>query len=86
MIDLARVRARTGQAAQAIRDLLSVQAQASSLGYRLLEFEARVAFAGMNSSGNARATLEALEREARKEGFGLIARKAYAQRWVLDSR
>jgi tetratricopeptide (TPR) repeat protein len=79
----ASVRAASGKSADqnaAIKRLEATLAEATKYGYVPYQFEARLALgeietqSGRTSAGRAR--LEALERDAQKKGFGLIARKA----------
>ena len=80
-----RVRAATQAPvviADASKSLEAVRLEAAKYGFATLGLEARLAQgeievrAGSMTAGRAR--LSALEREARAQGFGLIARKAAA--------
>jgi tetratricopeptide (TPR) repeat protein len=83
----ARVRAASGQpedAAEAIEKLNVTLEDATKFGFFELQLDARLALgeielaSGRAAEGHAR--LDALEQEAREQGFGLIARKAAAAR------
>ena len=78
-VQLAKVEAAGGPGGAAIAKLRAAAAQARRLGYYGLECEARLALGEVelrDSPRSGRAELEALEREARGRGFGLVARQA----------
>jgi tetratricopeptide (TPR) repeat protein len=83
-ITRARVRAALGQTAEARSSLKDALAQAKTAGFKGAELEAQLALgevelkAGDISGGRTR--LLALEQEAKSRGFGLLAKKAAAQR------
>ena len=86
-ITAARIQVASGgpsEMAAAVKNLAAAQAAAAKVGDINGQFEARLALgevemkAGNLSRGRAR--LEALEKEAKARGFGLIARKAAAAR------
>jgi tetratricopeptide (TPR) repeat protein len=76
----ARVRAALGEPAEAMTSLKATLAEATKYGFVGYQFEARFALgeiemeSGKSAAGQAR--LEALEKDAKAKGFGLIARKA----------
>lgn len=81
----ARVLAASGNrrdAAEAARRLQAIIAQAHRLGFIPYEFEARLALGEVEIKGGStaagRAQLAALETEARRQGFDLVARQADA--------
>jgi eukaryotic-like serine/threonine-protein kinase len=80
----ARVQAASGNTAEAITKLAAVSSEAAKSGFVGPQFEARLALgeteikAGKDAAGRARLT--ALEKDARQQGFGLIAQKALAAR------
>jgi len=83
----ARVRAASGKRsdlAEATKSLEATLAQAMKSGFAGYQLEARLALGEIEmKSGNpsaGRDRLEALEKEAKAKGFGLIARKAAAAR------
>jgi hypothetical protein len=79
LIMAGEVHTAIGKSAEASKELQSALVDAAKLGYRGYKFEVRVALGQteMNSGKpDARAHLEALEIDARRSGFGLIARKA----------
>jgi eukaryotic-like serine/threonine-protein kinase len=82
-ITAALVRAASGRRAdvnEALKSLEAVLSQAKKTGFVASQFEARLAMGeiGMKSGseGVSRAGLDALERDAKAKGFGLIARQA----------
>ena len=84
-ITSARVRAALGNASdekQAANMMESVLAQSKQAGFVPFEFEARLSLAELElrSKGNAagRVQMEELEKGARAQDFGLIARQASA--------
>jgi serine/threonine protein kinase/tetratricopeptide (TPR) repeat protein/TolB-like protein len=83
-ITAARVRAASGHSAEAMKKLVTVLAEATKTGFVGDQLEARLALgeiemkSGKTSAGRAR--LAALEKEAAKKDFLLIARKAAAAR------
>jgi eukaryotic-like serine/threonine-protein kinase len=83
-ITVAEVAGASGRTATATQALERTMAEARKLGFRGMEFAARLALGeieikhGRADAGQAR--LEALEKEAREKQFLLIARKAAAER------
>ncbi len=78
-ITIDRVRASSGQTAQVMKDLQSSLREAMKHGYLGYQLEARLALGEADMTAGtpeARTRLEALEKDARSTGFGLIARKA----------
>jgi len=79
----ARVNAKIGKTAEARKELEAVQSSARRLGYRLYEYQARLAIGEIEMwSGSAAAGthLAALEKDAREHGAGLVANQAQALR------
>jgi tetratricopeptide (TPR) repeat protein len=80
----ARVRAATGSPAEAVRSLEASLAEATTSGFVVHQFDARLALGEIEiRSGKAtagRARLGALEKDATARGFRLVARKAAAAR------
>jgi eukaryotic-like serine/threonine-protein kinase len=77
----ARVNAKSGKWAQAREELESMLVSARKFGYRPYEYQARLALAEIDlwaGSASAPAHLEALERDARAQGFLLVANQARA--------
>jgi hypothetical protein len=77
----ARVKAKMGKWAQARAELDSMLASARKFGYRAYEFEGRLAQGEIDQSAgsaSAAAHLTALERDARAQGFLLMADQARA--------
>lgn len=81
-IAAARVAGASGRPSAALRALEGPLAEASRAGLLGLELEVRLAMGEIaiasESATGTRAQLQALEREARAKGFGLIARKTAA--------
>ena len=77
-ITAARVQAARGNSALALKTVESARIQARRAGLAALQLEARLASAEIAHSNTplARAALTTLQRDARKTGYGLIARKA----------
>jgi hypothetical protein len=75
-----RVLAASGKSAEALPHLEAVLTEAKKYGYLIYEYQARLAFgevemkSGKASAGRAR--LAALDKDATRTGFILIARKA----------
>lgn len=77
----ARVKAETGKTAEATHELNDMLASTHNLGYRLYEYQARLALAETETesgSPSALASAAALEKEARAHGAFLIADQAKA--------
>ena len=77
----ARVNAKSGKWAQAREELESMLGSARKFGYRPYEYQARLALAEIDlwaGSASAPEHLAALERDARAQGFLLIANQAHA--------
>jgi eukaryotic-like serine/threonine-protein kinase len=77
----ARVNAKSGKWAQAREELESMRNSARKFGYRPYEYQARLALAEIElwaGSASAPAQLAALERDARAQGFLLVANQAHA--------
>ena len=77
----ARVKARSGNWNQARAELEGVIASTHTIGYRWYEYQARLALAEIDlwsGSASARMHLDALEKEARTNGFLLVADQAHA--------
>jgi serine/threonine protein kinase/tetratricopeptide (TPR) repeat protein len=77
----ARVNAKSGKWAQAREELESMLISARKFGYRPYEYQARLALAEIDlwaGSASAPEHLAALERDARAQGFLLIANQAHA--------
>jgi serine/threonine protein kinase/tetratricopeptide (TPR) repeat protein len=77
----ARVKAKSGQAPEARRELESMIASTRKYGYRLSEYNARFALAEIemaSSSATARTHLASLENDARLTGALLVANQAKA--------
>ena len=75
----ARVRAATGQVAEAMKDLASILRDAKRYGYGGYQLEATLELGELELESGSRAArdhLAALEREAKTKGFGLIGHKA----------
>jgi len=75
----ARVKAKQGEARVALQELAAMQASAHKYGYRLYEFQARLAIGEIETaSGSAAASghLNALAKEAATHGAGLIVNQA----------
>jgi hypothetical protein len=79
-ISAAKVRAANGAYAEAVKNLEAAIVDATKLGYIGYQFDARLALGELEiKSGNsaaARASLSALEKEARDKGYLSIARQA----------
>ena len=81
MLADARVKARSGKAGEARKELDSMLASARKFGYRPYEYQARLALAEIelwSGSSSAGAHLAALETEARTHGLLLVANQAHA--------
>lgn len=78
----ARVRAATGQPAEAVRRLEAALAETRAIGFVDLELEARLALGELDLASNrvaaGRARLKEVEEEAARRGFLLVARRAAA--------
>jgi serine/threonine protein kinase/tetratricopeptide (TPR) repeat protein len=77
----ARVNAKSGKWTQAREELESMLGSARKFGYRPYEYQARLALAEIDlwaGSASAPEHLAALERDARAQGFLLIANQAHA--------
>ena len=77
----ARVKAKSGHAAEARKALEIAQASAHKFGYRLYEFQVRLAMAEIelwSGSASARTHLAALDKDARAHGALLVANQARA--------
>jgi len=77
----ARVKAKFGQAPDARRELETMIASTRKYGYRLSEYNARLALAEIelaSGSGAARTHLASLENDARSQGALLVANQAKA--------
>jgi hypothetical protein len=77
----ARVNAKSGKWAQAREELESMLSSARKFGYLSYEYQARLALAEIDlwaGSASAPAHLAALERDARAQGFLLVANQARA--------
>jgi hypothetical protein len=77
----ARVNARSGKWTQAREELESMLGSARRFGYRPYEYQSRLALAEIDlwaGSASAPEHLAALERDARAQGFLLIANQAHA--------
>ena len=77
----ARVNAKSGKWAQAREELESMLSSARKFGYRSYEYQARLALAEIDlwaGSASAPAHLAVLERDARAQGFLLVANQARA--------
>jgi len=77
----ARVKAKLGKTAEARKELEAVQSSTHKLGYRLYEYQARLAIGEIDlwsGSPSAGAYLAALEKDAREHGAGLVADQAHA--------
>jgi tetratricopeptide (TPR) repeat protein len=75
----ARVRAKSGKNAEAITQLQTALASARKFGYRLYEFQLRLALGEIETQpddATPRAALTALEKDARERGAGLVADQA----------
>lgn len=75
----ARVKARLGKFAEARKELEATLASAHKFGYRLYEYQARLAMGEIGlwaGSASARADLATLENDARAQGALLIANQA----------
>ncbi len=75
----ARVQAKAGKTAEALQALNSMLASTRKFGYRLYEYEARLAIGEIETStgsAGASAHLAALETDARAHGAGLVANQA----------
>ncbi len=80
-----RVRARSGARQAALQDLAAMQASAHKFGYRLYEYQARLATGEIEMTSSPAAAsghLQALRREAAAHGAGLVANEA--QRLLAD--
>ena len=78
-VTAARVQAAQGNSALALKTIESAGNQAQKAGLVGLQLEIRLASAEIAVHSNApssRIALVALQRDAQKRGFGLIARKA----------
>jgi len=85
----ARVQAKSGKTAEARKELEAVQSSTHKLGYRLYEYQARLAMGEIELwSGSPSATtfLAALEKDAREHGAGLVADQARALRTELHAK
>jgi len=74
-----RVKARTGKTAEARSELEGLLSSAHKLGYRLYEYQARLAIGEMeiaSGASSAKAELAALEKDAREHGALLLANQA----------
>jgi hypothetical protein len=77
----ARIKARSGKAAEARQQLEAMLVVTRKFGYRLYELQARLAMGEIelwSSSGSALPDLAALEVDARARGAGMIANQAHA--------
>src|SRR6202451_2895051 len=77
----ARVKAKSGQATAARQELESMIVSTRKYGYRLSEYNARLALAEIalaSGSGAARRHLASLENDARSQGALLVANQAKA--------
>jgi hypothetical protein len=82
----ARVKAKSGKIGEAQKELEAMNASAHKFGYRLYEYQARLALGEIElSSGSAAASvhLAALEKDARAHGALLVANQAHA---LLEQR
>jgi hypothetical protein len=79
----ARVQAKSGKTVEARKELEAVQNSTHKLGYRLYEYQARLAIGEIelwSGSPTAGAYLAALEKDAREHGAGLVADQTRALR------
>ena len=77
----ARVKAKSGKTAEALKELETTLASAHKFGYRLYEFQTRLAIAEIemwSGSASARVHLAQLEKDARAGGALLVAGQAQA--------
>jgi tetratricopeptide (TPR) repeat protein len=75
------VKAKLGKPTQALKELQATLASAHKFGYRIYEFQARLAMGEIGlglRSPSAHADLTALERDARAQGALLVADQAHA--------
>jgi eukaryotic-like serine/threonine-protein kinase len=85
----ARVQAKSGKTAEARKELEAVQNSTHRLGYRLYEYQARLAIGEIElwaGSASAGAYLAALEKDAREHGAGLVADQARALQTELRTK
>jgi serine/threonine protein kinase/tetratricopeptide (TPR) repeat protein len=85
----ARVKAKTGKTAEARKELEAVQNSTHKLGYRLYEYQARLATGEIevwSGSATAGSYLAALEKDAREHGAGLVANQSHALQSELHAR
>ncbi len=75
----ARVKAKSGKTADALKELDATLSSARKFGYRLYEYQARLAIGEIelwSGSPSAQAHLTALEKDARAQGAFLVANQA----------
>jgi hypothetical protein len=78
---LARVEAAEGSTVEARARLRAIVSEARTKGIVSVELDAGLALAEIeHAAGGDRAALVGVEREARRRGFGLVARLAAAKR------
>jgi serine/threonine protein kinase/tetratricopeptide (TPR) repeat protein len=76
-----RVKARSGKTAEGLQELQTMLSSTRKFGYRLYEYQARLAIAEIemwSGSATAGSHLAALEKDAREQGIGLVADQAQA--------
>jgi hypothetical protein len=77
VVELSPVLAATGSRAEAQAQLSTAEAEAAKLGYGALRLEVLLAESELDRNpASAAQRLQAVEREAKAKGLGLIARKA----------
>jgi hypothetical protein len=76
-----RVKAKSGKTAEALQSLQTALASAQKFGYRLYEYQLRLAIGEIelwSGSAAAASSLAALEKDAREHGAGFVANQAQA--------
>jgi serine/threonine protein kinase/tetratricopeptide (TPR) repeat protein len=77
----ARVKAKSGQTAEALQSLQTQLSSARKFGYLLYEYQLRLAIGEIDlwsGSASAASSLSALEKDAREHGAGFVANQAQA--------
>jgi len=76
-----RVKAKSGKTAEALQSLQTALSSAQKFGYRLYEYQLRLAIGEIglwSGSASAPGSLAALEKDAREHGAGFVANQAQA--------
>ena len=84
-----RVKARSGKTAEGLQELQTMLSSARKFGYRLYEYQGRLAIGEIEiwaGSAAAGGHLAALEKDAREHGAGLIAAQSHALQSELHAR